>query len=72
MTYPSMSASGGMVQESRIPLEPTGVPSRSKGGPGTGRKKREVCEREKRRTVSFLIVYYVQYHQYSGNPTPIF
>lgn len=50
MTYPSMSASGGMVQESRIPLEPTGVPSRSKGGPGTGRKK-SVWKREEKNSL---------------------
>lgn len=36
MTYPSiLLASGGMVQERRIPLEPTASPSRPKGGPGT-------------------------------------
>jgi len=46
MTYPSiLFASGGMVQESRIPLEPTASPSRPKGGPGT-KMKREVCDGE--------------------------
>lgn len=42
MTYPSMlCASLGMVQDSKIPLEPTGSPSRITGGPGT--KEKDVC-----------------------------
>lgn len=41
ITYPSIFlALGGMVQESRIPLEPTASPSRLTGEPGTGEEKR--------------------------------
>lgn len=52
MTYPStLLASGGMVQESRIPLEPTASPSRPEGGPGTaGEEGKCVTEREERKS----------------------
>lgn len=48
ITYPSkFLESGGMVQDSRIPLEPTASPSRPEGGPGAaGYKKRCVKEEE--------------------------
>lgn len=46
MTYPSiLLESGGMVQDSRIPLEPTASPSRAEGGPGAaGDKEKRVME----------------------------
>lgn len=46
MTYPSiLLESGGVVQDSRIPLEPTASPSSPEGGPGaSGYKKRVVKE----------------------------
>ncbi len=62
MTYPSMlSASGGMVQESRIPLEPTASPSRLEGGPGTGREKGK-CEGALSHPIVFLFLLCGQYH----------
>lgn len=40
-------ALGGMVQESRIPFEPTASPSRLIGGLGTGEGER-ICVEERR------------------------
>lgn len=47
MTYPSiLLESGGTVQDSRIPLEPTASPSRPEGGPGAAGYNRRCVKEE--------------------------
>lgn len=46
MTYPSiLLESGGMVQDSRIPFEPTASPSSPEGGPGAAGYEKKVKKR---------------------------
>ena len=47
ITYPSILLElGGMVQDSRIPLEPTASPSRPEGGPGAAGYKGSCVKKE--------------------------